>query len=69
MAVDDEWFEAPPLESILFDFDGQYYDQQAFDLFIEGVVHDDPKAYEDLIDYMDWMYDIDFEQEFDWDLY
>lgn len=53
-------------QDLLFNESSPYYDDVAHDLFMEGVIHDNEDAYIDFVDYMDYMYDIDFEAEFDY---
>jgi len=63
--LDDDEGGAPLFE-ILFEEDSPWYDPVASQMFDDAIFNDNEDAYADLVEYMDWMYDIDFEQEFDW---
>lgn len=58
--------DPPELADILFHGDSPDYDRYAAELFYEGVIHDNEKAYGELLEYLDYQYDIDFEAEFAW---
>jgi len=57
---------SPSFENLLFNEHSPDYDEVAHDLFMEGVMEDNQDAYDELVEYLDYYYDIDFEGEWDW---
>lgn len=66
---DDEYGvmdDSDRLSDILFYENSGTWDSHAQDLFTEYMFNDNENAYNELIDYLWFEYDIDFEQVFDW---
>lgn len=61
---DPDW---PYLKEILFEIRSPNFDEVAYSLFLEGEIHHNVRAREELIEYLDYWYDIDYEQVFDWE--
>lgn len=63
---DEDPFDTPSVEDILFGLNGAQVDQHAQDLMWSAMVDKDADAYRQLVEYMWDTYDIDFEDAWDW---
>jgi len=59
----------PSLGDILFNEQSNDFDAMAHTLWYDGFVHHNANAYDNLVEYLDWEYGIDFEAAWSWDLY